>query len=101
MWQIKDEMKCENVKWKMENVIIWGRFWVHHEADENAVNSCKLIPTHYIYDKNKIKTSWADRGLLLLDSILFDQRQMKDMEWIMNEKQVGSKFQGVSLVERR
>ena len=39
------------------------------------------------YDKHKIRTSWADE-------------RMKNMEWIMNDKQAGSKFQGVSPVER-
>ena len=27
------------------------------------MNSCQLIPTHYIDDKHKIKTSWADERI--------------------------------------
>ena len=30
-----------------------------------------------------------------------NESRMKDMEWIMNDKQAKSKFQGVSPVERR
>ena len=44
----------------MENVMIWGRFWVHHEADKNSMNSCQLIP---LYDKYKIKTNWANERI--------------------------------------
>ena len=48
----KDEMKCENVKWKM--------WWyeedfkcIDREAYKNSMNSCQLIPTHY-YDKQQL-----------------------------------------------
>ena len=76
--------KCE-----MENVMIWGKLWVHHETDKNLMNSLQLIPTHtkIKIDKQKIKTNWADE-------------RIEDMEWIMNDKQTRSKFQGVSPVER-
>ena len=43
-----------------------------------------------LYDKHKIKTSWADERI----------EDGKDMEWIMNDKQAKSKFQGVSPVEK-
>ena len=29
-----------------------------------------------------------------------DESRMKDMEWVMSDKQAGSKYQGVSPVER-
>ena len=44
----KDEMKCE-----MENVMIWGSFWVHHEADKNSMSAY----SDTLYDKHKIKTN--------------------------------------------
>ena len=31
----------------MVNVMIWGRFRVHLEADENSMNLCQLILTHW------------------------------------------------------
>ena len=62
--------KCE-----MENVVIWGRFWVHHEADRNSLNSCQLIPTHYM---TNIKLKRVEQ---------MNGSRMKDMEWIMNDKQ--------------
>ena len=34
---------------------------MHHEADKNSLNSCQLIPTHYM--TNKIKTSRADEWI--------------------------------------
>ena len=43
-----------------------------------------------LYDKHKIKTSWADERI----------EEWKIREWIMNDKQVKSKFQGVSPVEK-
>ena len=46
-----------------------------------------------LYDKHKIKTSWADERI--------EDEVMKDMEWIMSDKQAKSKFQVVSPVERR
>ena len=48
--------KCE-----MKNVMIWGRFQVHHEADKNSMNLCQLIPTHY--EKQQISTSLADERI--------------------------------------
>ena len=42
----------------MENVMIWGRFWVHHEADKNSMNSCQLIPTHYLTKSREILSSF-------------------------------------------
>ena len=62
--------KCE-----MENVMIWRRFWVHHEADRNSLNSCQLIPTHYM---TNIKLKRVEQ---------MSGSRMKDMEWIMNDKQ--------------
>ena len=46
----------------MENVMVWGRFWVHHEADKNSMNSCQLY-SDTLYDKHKIKTSLADEPI--------------------------------------
>ena len=45
----KQQHACDEVwKCEMENVMIWERFWVHHEADRNSLNSCQLISTHYM-----------------------------------------------------
>ena len=63
--------------------MIWGRFWVHHEADKNSMNSCQLIPTHYM---TNIKLKRIEQ---------MNGSSMKAMEWIMNDKQASSKFQGV------
>ena len=41
-------------------------------------------------DTHKIKTSWADERI---------EDEGYYMEWIMNDKQAGSKFQGVSPVK--
>ena len=53
----KDEMKCENVNWKM--------WWYEEDFECNMkltriqeMYICQLIPTHY--DKHQIITSWAD-----------------------------------------
>ena len=62
MWQTKDEIKCENLKWKM---------WWYEE-----LNEFMSAYSDTLYDKHKIKTSWAD------------------------DKQARLKFQGVSPVER-
>ena len=72
----------------MENVMIWGRFKVHHEADRNSVNFCQLIPTHYAIQQ--IIIIWADKRVE-------DEGYEMNNEW---HKQAGSKFQGVSPVER-
>ena len=61
----------------MKNVTIWGRFWVHHEADKNSI---QLIPTHY--EKHRIITSWAEW--------VEDEGYEMNNEW---HKQAGSKFQ--------
>ena len=55
----------------MENVMIWGRFYAHHEADKNSMNSCQLIPTHY--EKQQI-ISWADERIE-------DERYKMNYEW--------------------
>ena len=47
----------------MENVMIWGRFWVHHEADKNSLNSCQLIPTHYMTNIKLKRVSWTDERI--------------------------------------
>ena len=47
----------------MENVMIWGRFWVHHEADKNSLNSFLSAYSDTLYDKHKIKRSWADERI--------------------------------------
>ena len=35
---------------------------MHHEADRNSLNSCQLIPTHYMTNI-KLKTSLADERI--------------------------------------
>ena len=62
---------------------------MHHKADRNSVNSCQLIPTHYM---TNIKLKRVEQ---------MNGSRMKDVECIMNDKQAKSKFQGVSPVERR
>ena len=86
MWQTKDEVKCENVKWKM---------WWYEEDFECIMKltgihwvPVSLFPTHYM---TNIKLKWVEQ---------MNGSRMKDMEWIMNDKQAKSKFQGVSPVDK-
>ena len=60
MWQTKDEMKCENVKWKM--------WW--YEEDFKCIMKLTRIQwihvslfRHTIYNKQQIKTGWADEWI--------------------------------------
>ena len=81
MWKTTDEMKCENVKWKM--------WWYEEDFEgivklhKNSMNSCQLIPTHYM---TNIELKRIEQ---------MNGSRMKDMEWIMNDKQARSKFRGV------
>ena len=61
---------------------------MHHEADKNSINSCQLIPTHYM---TNIKLKRVEQ---------MNGSRKKDIEGIMNDKQAISKFQWVSPVER-
>ena len=54
---------------------------MHHEADRNSLNSCQLIPTHYMIN---IKFKRVEQ---------MNGSRMKDMECLMNDKQAESKFQ--------
>ena len=83
MWQTNYEMKCENVKWKM----CW------YEEDFECI--MKLTGIHWIpvsLFRHTIKLKRVEQ---------MNGSRMKDMEWLMNDKQAESKFQGVSPVERR
>ena len=54
MWQTKDEMKCENVNWKM---------WWYQEDFECIMKLTGINYSDTLYDKHKIKTSWADERI--------------------------------------
>ena len=43
---------------------------MHHEADKNSMNSCQLIPTHYITNIQYKRVEQINRS------------SMKDMEWM-------------------
>ena len=55
----KDEMKCENVKWKM--------WWYEEDFDASwSWQEFIVFLSAYsdtLYDKHKIKTSWADERI--------------------------------------
>ena len=81
----KDEMKCENVKWKM--------WW--YEEDFECIMKLTRIQEMYVslfrhYEKQQIITSWAGERVE-------DEGYEMNYEW---HKQARSKFQEVSPVER-
>lgn len=38
------------------------KLWVHHEADDNSMNLCQLIPTQY--EKHQMIFCWADEWVV-------------------------------------
>ena len=42
---------------------------MHHEADRNSVNSCQLIPTHYIMKNIKLKRVEQMNGSRMKDNM--------------------------------
>ena len=59
---VKNKRWNEVWKCEMENVMVWGRFWVHHEADKNSLNFMSAY-SDTLYGKQQIKTSWADERI--------------------------------------
>ena len=59
MWQTKDEMKCENVKIKSDNMRkILSASWSWQEFNEFM-----SAYSDTLYDKQQIKKSWADERI--------------------------------------
>ena len=82
MWQTKDQMTCE-----MKNVMIWGRFLVHHEADKNSNEIYVSLFRHSMKKYNEL-SRWKGRGWRIWNEL-----------WMTNRPDL--KFQGVSPVERQ
>ena len=123
MWQIKDEINCE-----IKNLKIWGKLWVHHEADKNIKTQepdefmVAYISTYLLWKtSNEYLSPFGVLGVHMAIGLIqklcsFDPKNKK--EWVnlykadervegegyeMNNEwhteQAGSKFQGVSPVE--
>ena len=87
----KQQMHVTNKRWnemwkcEMETVMIWGIFWLHHEAYKKTMNFWLFVFFDTLYDKHNIKTNWirwTDRGWRIWNEL-------------MNDKQARSKLQGV------
>ena len=77
MWQTKDEMKCENVKWKM---------WWYKEDFKCIMKLTRIQRIHVSLFRPTMTNNKLKRVELRNGS------RMKDLEWIMNDKQFELQF---------